>query len=481
MNIHFRSSLALAAVLLIAGTAWAATEPTPLSAKKPITHDVYAGWRSIQGSALSVDGRFAAYALVGQESDGEIVVRQLSDGREWRATRGSSGGAAAAAAGEAPTRASLPLLAFSADGRYLAFTIYPSRAEQDKAKKDKKRGDDAPKPSMGIMDLATGKVETVERVKRFAWPEEGGAYLAVQLDAPVAKKDGAAAAAAKADAEYGDEDQAAALGGAAATARKKDAGTELLLIDVAAGKRTSFKDVADFAWPRSGNWLAYTVSVKEAAPAAAAAKPASGASAVAEAPKPADNLREGVYVVNPAEPTARALITGPGSYKQLQTDREGTQLAFVSNRDALAEQAAAKKNAKKDDKAPEVPAAYQVFFWRAKDAAAQVLVNAATAGMPAGWGPSEHASLSFSKDGQRLFLGTAELPKAEPKDAPEPMALQGPRAAVGAEGQGRAREEPQLPRRRASWRGFAQVRATGCGRHAEPTGQRERPLGPRHQ
>lgn len=424
MNTHFRSSLALAAVLLIAGTAWAAAEPTPLSAKKPITHDVYAGWRSIQGSALSVDGRYAAYALVGQESDGEVVVRQLSDGREWRSTRGASGGAAAAAPampGEAPARSSLPLLSFSADGRYLAFTIYPSRAELDKAKKDKKRGDDAPKPSLGIMDLATGKVETVERVKRFAWPEEGGAYLAVQLEAPAAKKEGAVPpAATRSDAEEPYQDQAAAPGAAATAARKKDAGTELLLIDVAAAKRTSFKDVADFAWPRSGSYLAYTVSVKEAAPAAAA-KPASGASAAAEAPKPADNLREGVYVVNPAEATARALIAGPGSYKQLQFDREGTQLAFVSNRDALAEQAAAKKNAKKDDKAPEAPAAFQLFFWGAKEAAARVLVNAATAGMPAGWGPSEHASLSFTKDGKQLFLGTAELQKAEPKDAPEPM------------------------------------------------------------
>ncbi|MFH7040803.1 alpha/beta hydrolase family protein [Paucibacter sp. JuS9] len=426
MNKHFRPGLLLAAVLLVAGTAWAATEPTPLSAKKPITHDVYAGWRSVQGTALTADGRFAAYALVGQESDGEVVVRQLSDGREWRSTRGSSGASAPPAFGEAPARANLPLLAFSADGRYLAFTIHPSRAEQDKAKKEKKRGDDAPRPSLGIMDVATGKVEVIERVKRFAWPEEGGAYLAVQLEAPVAKKDGAAAAAAAKsdfDFSYGADDQAAPGAAAAGAARKKDAGTELLLIDVAAAKRTSYKDVADFAWPRSGSLLAYTVSVKDAAPAAGAraASAASGASAPAEAAKAAEALREGVYVVNPAEPVANALITGAGSYKQLQFDRAGTQLAFISNRDALAEQAAAKKAAKKDDKTPEVPAAYQVFFWRAKDAAAQVLVNASTTGMPAGWGPSEHASLSFSKDGQRLFLGTAELPKAEPKDAPEPM------------------------------------------------------------
>ena len=33
----------------------------------------------------------------------------------------------------------------------------------------------------------------------------------------------------------------------------------------------------------------------------------------------------------------------------------------------------------------------------------------------------EHAELSFSKDGQRLFLSTAEMQKVEPKNAPEPM------------------------------------------------------------
>ncbi|MDM4766347.1 prolyl oligopeptidase family serine peptidase [Pelomonas sp. SE-A7] len=426
MNTLFRSSLALAVVLLTAGPGWSATDAAP-AAKKPITHDVYAGWRSIQGSALSADGRFAAYALVGQESDGEIVVRQLSDGREWRATRGSSAAAAPAQPGEAPSRAALPLLAFSADGRYLAFAIHPSRAEQDKGKKEKKRGDDAPKPSVGLMDLATGKVETIERVKRFAWPDEGGAQLAVLLDAPVAKKEGAAAAAAaKADSDFADDDQAAPAAGAAAAAgaRRKDAGTELILLDAASGKRTSFKDVADFAWPRNGAWLAYTVSVKDAP--AAPARPASGASAPAEPPKPADNLREGVYVVNLADASARALITGPGSYKQLVTDREGRELAFISNRDALAEQAAAKKEAKGKDAAakkdePETPAPYKLFFWRSNDAAAQVLVSAGTVGMPAGWGPSEHASLGFSKDGQRLFLGTAELPKAEPKDQPEAM------------------------------------------------------------
>ena len=71
----------------------------------------------------------------------------------------------------------------------------------------------------------------------------------------------------------------------------------------------------------------------------------------------------------------RAALRG-GQHVTLVLDRAGAQLAFISNRDALAEQAAAKKAVKKDDKTPEVPAAYQVFFWRAKDAAAAMKITA---------------------------------------------------------------------------------------------------------
>ena len=164
----------------------AASAVQPSSALPPITHDVYATWRSIQHTQLSRDGQWIAYALVAQEADGELVVRRVADGREYRAPRGT-----------APQ--------FSADGRFVAFAVQPTRAEIDKAKKDKKKGEDAPKPGAAWMDLATGKVETVERVKRFGWGKDGGVHLAMLLEAP-AKKDGAKdpkAPAARADSEAG--------------------------------------------------------------------------------------------------------------------------------------------------------------------------------------------------------------------------------------------------------------------------------------
>ncbi|UXH77863.1 S9 family peptidase [Roseateles amylovorans] len=456
----------------VAAAAAAAT--APVSAKLPITHDVYATWRSIQGTQLSRNGQWLAYALVAQEADGELVLRRFADGHEWRAERGT-----------APV--------FSADGRFVAFAVQPTRAELDKAKTDKKKGDDAPKAGAAWMDLSTGKVEVVERVKRFAWGKDGGVHLAMLLEPPI-KKDGAkgdakAESAAKADEapdlsayrEADDtlpgiagvgSDQEAAFDGLTGPSPKKAPGTELILIDAATGQRHSIKDVADFAWSLKGDQLAYSVSVKEApkgksaAPATAAASGASatvastsGAASTPTAdakPTTDDSLREGVYLIDPAEPgKPRVLLAGAGSYKQLRFDEQGRQLAFVSNRDHLALQAASKgksaaaaaarpdkaaeaeleakaetrsearsesKDAAKDSKdAKPDPTPFKLFLWRARAETASVLVSGDTAGMPAGWTPSEHAPLNFSKDGQRLFLSTTELPAPEAKDAPEPM------------------------------------------------------------
>lgn len=500
-------------------------------APRPLTYDVYANWRSIQGTQLSRDGQWVAYALVAQEADGELVVRHLTDGREWRSPRGT-----------APV--------FSADGRYVAFAVQPTRAALDQAKKDKKKGDDAPKAGAAVMDLSTGTVETVERVKRFAWPKDGGSVLAMLMEAAPTRKDaGKDAEAGKADGgtdvssdpgtDAGTDanvraivdvdavsnrdgalrsdaelaaDQEANPEAAALAATKKTPGTELVVLDAATHTRHTLKDVADFVWSDDGRRLAYVVSVKEApaakrksgdgaGPVAPGAATAAGASAASSATSPvgmpaastptptttptttttntaasasaaqapasagtgtstststgtvavvpllADSgaAREGVYLLDPARPDhSSALLRGAGSYRQLKFDAQGEQLAFVSNRDAIAERAAARvsdanvadKNAadKASDKTSDskpAPTPYKLYLWRSGGpaglstdvaaAAAQLLVSADTAGMPAGWSPSEFAALSFSKDGQRLFLGSAETPKPEPADAPEPV------------------------------------------------------------
>src|SRR5579859_6295321 len=54
------------------------------SAKRPLTHKDYDGWRSIAGQQLSRDGKYVAYSVFPQEGDGEVVVRDLTSGKEYR-------------------------------------------------------------------------------------------------------------------------------------------------------------------------------------------------------------------------------------------------------------------------------------------------------------------------------------------------------------------------------------------------------------
>jgi len=74
--------LCLAALISSSGAARAQ------QTKRPITHNDYDSWRTIQGQQISRDGKFVAYAYLPEDGDGEIVARNVASGTEWRAPRG---------------------------------------------------------------------------------------------------------------------------------------------------------------------------------------------------------------------------------------------------------------------------------------------------------------------------------------------------------------------------------------------------------
>jgi hypothetical protein len=79
-QVHRRAVLAVADALLVAQ--WWPLAETSGSAKRPLSYDVVDSWRSIQGTKLSRDGQWLAYALTAQGDDGELVARNLRSGTE---------------------------------------------------------------------------------------------------------------------------------------------------------------------------------------------------------------------------------------------------------------------------------------------------------------------------------------------------------------------------------------------------------------
>ena len=339
--------------------------------KKPLSYDAYDGWRSIQGAQLSRDGHWLVYALVPQDGDGELVALNLKTNEEHRAARGGR-----------------PVI--TVDGKFVVFTIAPVKAEVDKAKKDKKKPEEQPKSALGIMDLATGQVTTVERVKSFKVPEESGAFVAYLCEPPLKKPEEKKEEVKKEEAKKEPEAKPEAKPAAKPEEKKaeepkkeekkKEPGTDLVVRELASGKGTTIAEVVDYAWNKPGTWLAYAVSSKT--------------------PE-----NDGAFALEAASAKTVALLKGLGNYKNLTFDEKGGQLAFVSDRDDYKSEKSASK----------------LYHWAAPAAAAMEIVPAAAKGFPAGMSVSENGRLQFSKDGGRLFFGIAETPKAEPKDAPEPV------------------------------------------------------------
>jgi len=248
--------------------------------KKPITHDVYDSWKSIRNTQVSRDGVWLAYALVPQDGDGELVVRNLRTGAEHRHPRGQD-----------------PVI--TADGRFVVFTIVPLKADADKAKKDKKKPEDQPKNALGIMTLPGGAVATVDRVKSFKVPEESSRAVAYLKEAEKPAAEEKKAEPPPAEPPAGEKKKE----------KEHEPGTTLVVRELAGGAETSIPEVTDYLWNEDGSRLAYAVSSKTPD-------------------------EDGVFVRGAGGATV-ALLKGKGYYKGLAFDEAGAQVAFLTNRDTF--------------------------------------------------------------------------------------------------------------------------------------------------
>jgi dipeptidyl aminopeptidase/acylaminoacyl peptidase len=386
-----RSASLLCTIALLATIPFGvARAQQPAPAKRALTHQDYDSWRSILASQVSRDGKFVAYAYMPQDGDGEVVVRNIATGVDWKASRGyrppvpppDDPGANIAEFQAEQARLLRPV--FTADSRFLLFGIEPTKADLNKAKKEKKKPEDMPKNGLGIMDLATGTVTRIERVKNFRVPEDGPGFVAYLLEPKPEEKPSAPSPQSNPATETTPATAPPATTSAtprppaAKPGKKKEYGTELVLRNTSTGDERKFSDVLDFTISKDAKTLVFTTSAKK-------------------------EEANGVYAVTTADGTGSpvALLSGKGKYQRLTWDEENTQLAFTSDKEDV------------EAKQPR----FRVYHWNRKDPQATEIVSITSPGFRKEMIVSERANLSFSLDGSRLFLGTA--PPTDPEKNPD--------------------------------------------------------------
>ena len=375
--------------------------------KKPLDHTVYDGWKSIGEKLISHDGQFVVYTINPQEGDGELVIQNPATKFKKTIARGYNA-------------------VITEDSRYLVFKIKPLFQDTRQAKIKKKKADEMLKDTLAIIELGKEDILKIPRVKNYKTPEKGFGWIAYQLEKPLpdtAKKtkpvyDSAKAktdrlvkladsvirhsidsikgkisdeslvqAAQKAanaiiksadldgltgngvDAE-GDE----TAGGAAAD------GTDLVLRNTADNTTKIFKSVTEYYFDKQGSRLLIETSKdsKDSKDSTSKAK---------------------LLVLNLIAGKIDTVMKGFNDSKNYAFDEQGQQLTFVAERDSSAKS---------------LSKFYGLWYYRTGADSAVLLLSKNSPGMKPGYSVSENANNSFSKNGEKLFFGTA--PIKAPKD-----------------------------------------------------------------
>ena len=358
------------------------------SQKKPLDHTVYDSWQSIGEKLVSNNGKLIAYTINPQEGDGVMILQQ-SDGKKLiEVPRGYN-------------------LKFTEDSRYLIFRIKPAFKQTRDARIRKRKPDEMPKDSLGIIESSTQKLEKIPRVRSYKLPEKNSDWLAYNLEKPFAevqrqRRELDSLSRIKSIANIIDSltrvtdslrnklQQVQTLGLAALQPNNPmpeikpeegtEEGTDLVVRNLNTGTEHTFKLVNNYIFSRNGNTL------------------------VVKTTKQSRNAKARTLVLkeNLTNNKVDTLLKDFNDARSFTLDDDGHQLAFVVERDS------AKKESQKF---------YKLYYHKNGDTAIQI-ADRFTKGMPAKWGINEFANIDFSKSGQRLFLGTS--PILPPKDTSLP-------------------------------------------------------------
>ena len=214
----------LSVVAALAVPAAFADTPTP-AGPQPLTLADAIAWKGVRGSALSPDGQWLAYRLAPAEGDGELVLRNIPKGEEKRFPVGES---------RAPTGRPTPGgvtsdIVFSDDSKWLTFPVAPTAAQKKAAGSGPQRAGN----KLVLLELATGTKQEFEKVRRSAFAPEGSGWLALHREAE--------------------------SGPAGPPAPDKAIGTDLILRELATGSELNIGNVAEFAFDKKGQWLAFVI------------------------------------------------------------------------------------------------------------------------------------------------------------------------------------------------------------------------------
>ena len=287
------------------------------------------------------------------------------------------------------------------DSRYVVFKIKPFYKDTREAKIRKRKPDDMPKDSIAIVELGKEETWKAAKAKTFKTPQKSYGWVAYQLEKtpePPAKpktpetpnktkvadslnhiidslqgiiqaiperkkrvRDG------ENETDVFEDADADETGGATA-----DAGSDLVLRKLGTGEEKIFANVLEYYFSKTGDKLL-----------------------IEQAKNPKDSLSKATVILYDLKQSkSTRLSNGGNDFKNFTMTDDGSQLAYLAERDA---------------KPKELQKFYRIWYYKDGMDSAKLLADKNTVDMHLGMGISEYGNLNFSKNGKRLFFGTAPI------------------------------------------------------------------------
>ncbi|HEY0040539.1 MAG TPA: S9 family peptidase, partial [Flavisolibacter sp.] len=340
--------------------------------KKPLDHSVYDSWQSIGERMISNDGKWVVYTVTPQEGDANLYIQSTENIQSKKQVpRGYNA-------------------VITEDSRYVVFRIRPFYKDTRDARIKKKRPEDMPRDSVGILELGKETIVKVAKVKGYKVPEKAAGWVAYHKERdpstvrPAAQPTQRTVDSLKlkidsltqlvvqlknikggsADGEDADEEP-----GSAAPA---DLGSDLILRNLLSGKERTFKNVADYTFNKYGQKLVLKLT---------------------KAPRDS-NSKASVAVFDLKTERLDTILKGGNDFRGFAFNDDGSKLAFVAERDT------ATKALQKF---------YGLYLYRDGNESADLLIDKKSVGMEMGMTVSENSNLTFSKSGNRLLFGVAPI------------------------------------------------------------------------
>lgn len=294
--------------------------------QRPLTINDLAKWNRITEKIISNNGEFAGFVIEPWEGDPSIELYEIKKDKKTF-FKSSSG------------------IAFTADSKFLTFTIKPTFEETRELKLKKTKRENMPLNMLGIYDIQKMTTDTIMRLKSFRLPAKWSGWIVWQCEPAITTKE---------------KDK---------TVKKEseENGYHLCIRNLSEGTTDTIKFVTGYILAQEAPVLLCSTTGDD------------------------KNLSAGVIMINLEKKTRNELFIKDVNYKQLSLSKKADQAAFLIS---------------SDNKKDKTGNNWSLCYWNGSGKAT-IVAEKGNPGIPAGWIINENYPLTFGEKSRRLFFGTS--------------------------------------------------------------------------